>query len=71
MGYSVGFVPFDKSGKAGTPKVFADGFAGGDDQRDGKKANFRPTGVAVGPDGALYISDSVKGRIWRVTYSGK
>jgi mono/diheme cytochrome c family protein len=26
--------------------------------------------VAVGPDGALYISDDKNGRVWRVTYSG-
>ena len=30
----------------------------------------RPTGLAVGPDGALYISDDKAGRIWRVTYVG-
>jgi mono/diheme cytochrome c family protein len=24
----------------------------------------------VGPDGALYIADDVRGRIWRVTYRG-
>jgi glucose/arabinose dehydrogenase len=67
-GYSVGFVPMDKNGKAGTPKMFADGFAGAKENRNGKKANFRPTGVTVGPDGALYVSDSQKGRIWRITY---
>jgi mono/diheme cytochrome c family protein len=30
----------------------------------------RPTGLAVGSDGALYISDDQHGRIWRVTYRG-
>ena len=30
----------------------------------------RATGLAEGPDGAMYISDSVTGRIWRVVYTG-
>ena len=30
----------------------------------------RPSGLAVGPDGALYITDDKAGRIWRVTYNG-
>ncbi len=29
-------------------------------------ARFRPSGLAVAPDGSLYIADSVQGRIWRV-----
>jgi len=70
-GFTVGFVPVDKTGKAGTPKLFADGFSGGKDNRSGRKAAFRPSSVAVAPDGALYIADSQKGRIWRVTYGGK
>jgi glucose/arabinose dehydrogenase len=68
-GYNVTFVPFDRSGKAGKPKVFAGGFAGpaaGD--RNVKTAAYRPVGVAVGPDGALYVADSNKGRIWRISY---
>jgi glucose/arabinose dehydrogenase len=28
-------------------------------------------GVAVGPDGSLYITDDAGGRIWRVTYTGR
>ena len=68
-GYDVVFVPFDKNGVAGAPQVFADGFAGpAKIDRNGTRAAYRPTGVAVGPDGALYIVDSQKGRIWRISY---
>jgi mono/diheme cytochrome c family protein len=45
-----------------------DGFAGA--HEDPGRAAFRPTGLAIGPDGALYVSDDVHGRIWRVTYHG-
>ena len=66
------FVPFDKSGAAGTPMVFADGFAGrARDDKNGKRAAYRPVGVTVGPDGALYVSNSQKGRIWRISYAGE
>src|SRR5262249_32985659 len=44
-----------------------DGFAGA--EKAPGRATYRPSGLAVGPDGALYISDDVKGRIWRVTYN--
>jgi glucose/arabinose dehydrogenase len=71
-GYNVMFVPLDKSGKAGKPQIFADGFAGPTRQdKNGKRARYRPVGVTVGPDGALYIAESQKGRIWRIAYTGK
>ena len=71
-GYNVMFVPIDKSGKVGAPQVFADGFAGpARDDKNGKRAAYRPVGVTVGPDGALYVSDSQKGRIWRISYGAK
>jgi glucose/arabinose dehydrogenase/mono/diheme cytochrome c family protein len=67
-GYNVVFQPF-KDGKAsGAYIVFADGFAGA--VKEPGRAAYRPTGLAVGPDGALYISDDVRGRIWRVTFNG-
>jgi mono/diheme cytochrome c family protein len=34
------------------------------------RAVHRPSGLALGPDGTLYISDDQRGRIWRVTYHG-
>ncbi len=67
-GYNVVFQPL-KDGKAsGKYVVFAHGFAGG--EKEPGRAVHRPSGVAVGPDGALYISDDQRGRIWKVTYHG-
>jgi glucose/arabinose dehydrogenase len=67
-GYNVVFQPLVNGRAAGGFVVFADGFAGG--MKDPGEAAFRPSGLALGPDGALYIGDDVHGRIWRVTYQG-
>jgi glucose/arabinose dehydrogenase/cytochrome c5 len=67
-GYNVVYQPLAQGKAAVGYIVFADGFAGA--QKDPGHARFRPTGLLVGPDGALYISDDVKGRIWKVTYRG-
>lgn len=67
-GYNVVFQPLAGGKAAGDYVVFADGFAGA--QKDPGRAAFRPSGLAVGPDGALYIGDDMHGRIWRVTYRG-
>jgi glucose/arabinose dehydrogenase/mono/diheme cytochrome c family protein len=67
-GYNVVFQPL-KDGKASGPSItFADGFAGA--FKEPGRSAFRPTGLAMGPDGALYISDDKRGRIWRVTSHG-
>ncbi|MDQ6770947.1 MAG: PQQ-dependent sugar dehydrogenase, partial [Gemmatimonadota bacterium] len=68
QGYNVVFVPF-AGGKPVDPskyEIFADGFAGPNKQPDA--ALHRPTGVTIGPDGALYITDDKGGRVWRVVY---
>ena len=71
-GYDVMFVPLDRSGAAGSPEVFAGGFAGPThEDKCGKRAAYRPVGVTVGPDGALYVADSQKGRVWRIAYGAQ
>lgn len=49
-------------------EVFADGFAGTDNVRSPGDARYRPSGLAQTPDGALLVSDSRTGRVWRVEY---
>jgi glucose/arabinose dehydrogenase len=68
-GYNVVFQPFARGEPEGDYQVFADGFAGGN--KDPGTAAHRPAGLALGPDGALYVSDDSGGRIWRVTYRGR
>ena len=67
-GYNVVFQPFIDGKPTGKYLVFADGFAGA--VKEPGRAAHRPSGLAVGPDGALYITDDKHGRIWRVTYRG-
>ena len=68
-GYNVVFVPFREGRPAGSWEVFADGFTGVDVVEEPRDARYRPTGIAQGPDGSLYVADSQKGRIWRISYT--
>jgi glucose/arabinose dehydrogenase len=69
-GYFVGFIPFNNGVPTGEWEVFADGFAGVDTIVNTSDARYRPMGLATGPDGSLYITDSRKGKIWRIIYRG-
>ena len=69
-GYVVAFVPFANGAPSGPWEVFADNFAGVDPIPNTSDAAARPMGLAQGPDGSLYVSDSVKGKIWRVMFKG-
>jgi glucose/arabinose dehydrogenase len=69
-GYKVVFQPFSGAKASGMYEVFADGFAGMTTFVKREEAKARPAGLAQAPDGSLYISDLVKGKIWRVVYRG-
>ena len=72
-GFNVVFQPLNGEKAAGSYQVFADGFApsAGTGRVNGASGNHRPTGLAQGPDGALYVSDDAGGRIYKIVYTGK
>ena len=57
------------NGKAtGNYEIFADGFR--PDVPVAGRGLHRPTGLAVGRDGSLYVADDAGERIWRIMYTG-
>jgi glucose/arabinose dehydrogenase len=69
-GYFVVFVPMSNGKPSGNWEMFAEGFPGVDVITEPDQAVYRPMGLAQGPDGSLYISDSEKGKIWRIIFKG-
>lgn len=62
-GYNIAFAPFDDRGAPfGTYEIFA---------ANAGPHRFRMGGVAVAPDGSLFISETDRGRIWRIVYTGE
>ena len=69
-GYFVAFVPYEDGKLSNKWEVFADGFVGEEPIVDVSDAPYRPMAIAMGPDGSLYLSETVKGKIWRVMFKG-
>ena len=69
-GYQLAFVPLSGGRASGPHETFADGFAGGAAQRQPGQAQHRPVGLAQSPDGGIYVTDDVRGRIWKIVYVG-
>jgi glucose/arabinose dehydrogenase len=69
QGFRVVFLPM-KNGQSGPFEDFAIDFSNaGGPGKDGRL--HRPTGLAQGTDGSLYIADDVGGTIYKVSYKGK
>jgi glucose/arabinose dehydrogenase len=69
QGFRVVFLPM-VGGTTGPYEDFATDFSdAGGPGRDGRL--HRPTGLAQGTDGSLYISDDVGGTIYKVSYQGR
>jgi glucose/arabinose dehydrogenase len=68
---NVTFQPFSGNQPDGKFEIFASGFAGKATIMNDSEALARADGVAQAPDGSLYITESQKGKVWRVFYRGK
>ena len=69
-GYQVAFAPRAGGAFVGDWETFADGFAVTSPLMSPGEAVHRPSGIAQGPDGSIYVTDDVGGRVWRIVYTG-
>jgi glucose/arabinose dehydrogenase len=67
---NVTFQAFKGNDPDGKFEIFAGGFAGKEKVTNNNDALARADGVAQAPDGSLYITESQKGKVWRVFYRG-
>jgi glucose/arabinose dehydrogenase len=67
-GFRVAFAPFRFNRPLGTFTTFADGFNPRPSPGRAQPGTHRPTGLAQGPDGSLYVTDDTGGTIWKITY---
>jgi len=66
------FQPLNGDKSSGDYEIFADNFAQvpANEVQPGT-VKHRPVGIALAPDGSIYVSDDLGGRIWKITYNGK
>lgn len=66
-GYKVVRVPFNGRHPSGEVLDFASGWL----DEESRSVSGRPVGLAVGPNGALYVSDDKADMIYRIQYRGR
>ena len=71
QGFYVVFVPFSNGKPSGKWEIFADNFSGSPEKTASGRVDYRPCGLAQGPDGSLYVTDDTKGTIWKISYHNK
>jgi glucose/arabinose dehydrogenase len=68
-GARIVFQPAVNGMPSGTFETFAYGFAGANNKAMSQDTTVhRPVGLAMSPDGALFITDDAGGRIYKITY---
>ena len=72
QGYRVVFQPLDGAKSGGDYETFANGFAGvPDNELQPGTAKHRPVGIAMAPDGSIYVTDDMGGLVYHITYGAK
>ncbi len=67
-GFRVVYAPFRFGRPTGTFETFANGFNPNPAPGRAQPGTHRPTGLAVAPDGSLFVTDDTGGTIWRISY---
>jgi glucose/arabinose dehydrogenase len=62
------FQPFKNGKPDGDWEIFADNFSGSPEKTASGRPDHKPCGLALGADGALYVTDDVKGTVYRISY---
>lgn len=67
-GFYIVFQPFKNGKPDGQWEVFADNFAGSKEKAAAGRPDHKPCGLAMAPDGSIYVSDDTKGSIYKISY---